>query len=75
MNSLLRLVVRRCRYFFFTILINYEYDGGTFYFRLLQVTTYVKGDVRGVKMWRKDDFDRLVDKARKLGIVVEPKET
>jgi hypothetical protein len=34
----------------------------------------VKGDVRSVKMWRKDDFDRLVEKAKKLGIVVEPKE-
>lgn len=28
----------------------------------------VKGDVRNVKMWRKDDFDRLVEKAKKLGI-------
>ena len=34
----------------------------------------VAGDVRNVKMWRKDDFDRFVEKARKLGIVVEPQE-
>ena len=34
----------------------------------------VKGDVRNMKMWRKDDFDRLVEKAKKLGIVVEPME-
>ena len=34
----------------------------------------VKGDVRNLKMWRKDDFDRLEEKAKKLGIVVEPME-
>lgn len=33
---------------------------------------YVEGEVRNVKMWRKSDFDKLVEKARKLGIVVEP---
>lgn len=36
---------------------------------------YVKGNVRNVKMWRKNDFDCLVDWAKKeFGIVVTPKE-
>ena len=52
-----------------------ESDMWDFYWDNEHQLPYVKGDVRGVKMWRKDDFDRLVDKARKLGIVVEPKET
>lgn len=40
----------------------------------LAVLPYVKGEVRSVKMWRKDDFDRLVKKAQEYGIVVEPAE-
>ena len=52
-----------------------ESDMWDFYWDNEHQLSYVKGDVRAVKMWRKDDFDRLVDKARKLGIVVEPKET
>ena len=32
---------------------------------------YVSGDVRGVKMWRKADFERLVEKAESFGIIVE----
>jgi hypothetical protein len=52
-----------------------ESDMWDFYWDNEHQLPYVKGDVRAVKMWRKDDFDRLVDKARKLGIVVEPKET
>ncbi len=51
-----------------------ESDSWDFYWDDAHQLRYVEGDVRSVKMWRKDDFDRLVDKARKLGIVVEPKE-
>ena len=51
-----------------------EYDSGDFYWDDEHQLPYVNGDVRAVKMWRKDEFDRLVDKARKYGIVVEPKE-
>ena len=32
---------------------------------------YVSGNVRGVKMWRKPDFDRLVKRAKELSIIVE----
>lgn len=45
-----------------------------FYWDEAHQLPHVAGDVRNVKMWRKDDFDRLVEKARKFGIVVEPKE-
>ena len=45
-----------------------------FYWDEAHQLPHVAGDVRNVKMWRKDDFDRLVEKARKIGIVVEPKE-
>ena len=31
-------------------------------------------DVRSVKMWRKPDFDRLLERAKELEIIVEPKE-
>jgi hypothetical protein len=34
----------------------------------------VKGEVRSVKMWHKEDFDALVKKAKEYGIVVEPAE-
>ena len=50
-----------------------ESDMWDFYWDNEHQLPYVKGDVRSVKMWRKDDFDRLVDIARKLGIVVVPK--
>lgn len=32
----------------------------------------VEGDVRSVKMWRKGDFDRLVEHAKKMGIIIKP---
>ena len=51
-----------------------ESDDWDFYWDDEHRLPNVKGDVRSVKMWRKDDFDRLVEKAVKLGIVVEPKE-
>ena len=51
-----------------------ESDNWDFYWDETHRLPYVKGDVRGVKMWRKDDFERLLDKAKKIGIVVEPKE-
>lgn len=34
----------------------------------------VEGNVHNVKMWRKHDFDRLVEKAGEFGIVVQPAE-
>jgi hypothetical protein len=51
-----------------------ENDDWDFYWDNDHILPNVKGQVRSVKMWRKDDFDRLVEKAVKLGIVVEPKE-
>jgi len=51
-----------------------EGDSWDFYWDDAHQLPNVKGDVRAVKMWRQDDFECLVDKARKLGIVVEPKE-
>jgi hypothetical protein len=51
-----------------------ESDDWDFYWDNDHILPNVKGQVRSVKMWRKDDFDRLVEKAKKLGIVVEPKE-
>ena len=35
------------------------------------VLRHVDGEVRSVKMWRKDDFTRLKNKAAQYGIVVE----
>ena len=32
---------------------------------------FVSGNVRGVKMWRKEDFERLIEKAKSFGIIVE----
>lgn len=29
------------------------------------------GEVRSVKRWRQDDFTKLIEKARKLGITVD----
>jgi hypothetical protein len=51
-----------------------ESDDWDFYWDNDHILPNVKGQVRSVKMWRKDDFDRLVEKARKLGIMVESKE-
>ena len=51
-----------------------ETDDWDFYWDNDHILPNVKGQVRSVKMWRKDDFDRLVEKAKKLGIVVETKE-
>lgn len=51
-----------------------ESDSWDFYWDEAHQLPYVKGNVRNVKMWRKDDFERLVENARRLGIVVEPKE-
>ena len=51
-----------------------ESDDWDFYWDNDHILPNVKGQVRSVKMWRKDDFDRLVEKAKKLGIVVEPKD-
>lgn len=31
----------------------------------------VRGNVRSLKMWRRNDFDRLIEKARSLNIIVE----
>lgn len=33
---------------------------------------FVEGDVRNVKMWRKNDFDNLVKIAKEKGIIIEP---
>ena len=51
-----------------------ESNNWDFYWDDAHQLPHVEGDVRNVKMWRKDDFDRLVEKARKLGIVVVPKD-
>ena len=51
-----------------------ESDAWDFYWDDSHVLPNVKGKVRSVKMWRKDDFDRLVKKAQEYGIVIEPAE-
>ena len=51
-----------------------ESDDWDFYWDDDHVLPNVKGKVRSVKMWRKDDFDKLVKKAQDYGIVVEPAE-
>lgn len=51
-----------------------ESDDWDFYWDNDHILPNVKGQVRSVKMWRKDNFDRLVEIAVKLGIVVEAKE-
>ena len=51
-----------------------ESDDWDFYWDDDHVLPNVKGEVRSVKMWRKDDFDRLVKKAQEYGIVIEPAE-
>ena len=35
---------------------------------------YVEGNIRNVKMWRKQDFDQLLLKAKEHSIVVERNE-
>ena len=51
-----------------------ESDAWDFYWDNDHVLPNVKGQVRSVKMWRKDDFDRLVKIAQECGIVVESAE-
>lgn len=48
-----------------------ESNGWDFYWDNDHVLSDVDGEVRSVKMWRKNDFDKLVEKARKYGIVIE----
>lgn len=51
-----------------------ESDTWDFYWDEDHVLRDVEGEVRSVKMWRKDDFDRLVEKAQEYGIMVESAE-
>ena len=51
-----------------------ESDAWDFYWDDEHILPNVKGEVRSVKMWRKDDFDRLVKIAQECGIVVESAE-
>lgn len=48
-----------------------ESDSWDFYWDRDHVLPNVAGEVRSVKMWRKNDFDKLVKKAHEYGIVVE----
>ena len=61
--------IERSKYFDREILR--ESDDWDFYWDDDHVLPHVEGDVRSVKMWRKDDFTRLKDKAAQYGIVVE----
>ena len=51
-----------------------ESDTWDFYWDDDHILPHVKGEVRSVKMWHKEDFDALVKKAKEYGIVVEPAE-
>jgi len=51
-----------------------ESDTWDFYWDDDHVLPHVKGKVRSVKMWHKEDFDALVKKATEYGIVVESAE-
>lgn len=46
-------------------------DTWDFYWDDAHVLPHVEGEVRSVKMWRQDDFAKLIEKADKLGITVE----
>jgi len=48
-----------------------DQDNWDFYWDDAHKLPYVEGDVRSVKMWRKNDFDKLKEKAQALGIIVE----
>lgn len=61
--------IERSKYFDREILP--ESDDWDFYWDDDHVLPHVEGEVRSVKMWRKDDFTRLKDKAAQYGIVVE----
>ncbi len=49
-----------------------ESDSWDFYWDKEHQLPNVKGEVRSVKMWHKEDFDKLMKKAQEYGIVVEP---
>ncbi len=51
-----------------------ESDAWDFYWDDDHVLSNVEGEVRSVKMWRKNDFDKLVKKAHEYGIIVESAE-
>ena len=51
-----------------------ESDTWDFYWDDDHILPHVKGEVRSVKMWHKEDFDALVKKAKEYGIVVEAAE-
>lgn len=57
---------------FFGKVISPESDTWDFYWDDDHKLPYVKGNVHSVKMWRKDDFDKLLKKAQECGIVVVP---
>ena len=46
-------------------------DTWDFYWDDAHKLPYIKGDVRSVKMWRKEDFEKLKKKALAIGIIVE----
>ena len=48
-----------------------DQDNWDFYWDDAHKLPFVEGDVRSVKMWRKNDFDKLKEKAQTLGIIVE----
>ena len=43
-----------------------------FYWDLAHKLPCLQGNVRSVKMWRKNDFEKLKEKAQSFGIIVEP---
>ena len=43
-----------------------------FYWDSAHKLPYLQGDVRSVKMWRKNDFEKLKEKARTFDIFIEP---
>lgn len=55
---------------FFGNVISPETDTWDFYWDDDHKLPYVTGNVHSVKMWRKDNFDKLVKKAQTYGIVV-----
>ena len=55
---------------FFGKVISPKTDTWDFYWDDDHKLPYVTGNVHSVKMWRKDDFDKLVKKAQTYGIVV-----
>ena len=43
-----------------------------FYWDPAHKLPHIQGDVRSVKMWRKNDFEKLKEKAQTFGIIIEP---